>query len=150
MGFTRSLIKSYRIVSMYDEAVDHDHPRLLEKIAEYNKGCDISVLPVKEGHTLSIWECRPLTRAQHARVSNGDEDTEEKRILKAREALTISLISVSDFRTSEGVTVIVDHAKVGDEVRVKPEIMELLFDPAVGKELHSRILRANALNPMNG
>lgn len=135
---------------MYDEAVDHEHPKLLEQLIVYNKTGDYSGLPLKEGMRPAVWEFRPLTRAQEARVRKGAEDDEERRVKKAREAMAVSLVRVSNVKTSEGVEVVVEHTKVGDELRVKPEILDLLFDPDVGSELLDRILRANRLNPTSG
>lgn len=146
MAFERSFIRTVRFVSTLDPAIDRDHPDLASLVEEYRKTGDVAKLPLREGATPTVFEIAPMSRKQLTRVLGIPSD---KYIEQCSEAVAYGLRSVSNFIV-DGEQVVIEHATVSDEKRVKPAVLDRIFDPLLFAELGARILELNRLNPTSG
>lgn len=146
MAFDRSFIRTVRFVSTLDPAIDREHPDIESILAEYRKTGDVSKLPLREGSTPSVFEIAPLSRKQLTRVLGIPG---EKYIEQCSEAVACGLRAVTNF-VVDGEPVTIETSTVSDEKRVKPAVLDRLFDPLLFAELGTRILELNRLNPTSG
>ena len=125
----RSLTASLKYVSLHDPGIDAEHPEAEERARKYLETHDISLLPVKEGAKLAVFELAPLGRAESKRVFALSSELDQ-----ADEALALSLVSVTDFWRGP---VKVEHNTVNGLRRVKADILDKLYgdNAAEGRSL---------------
>jgi hypothetical protein len=142
---TRSFTAPIKYVALHDPALDNEHPQATDLAVKYLETFDASVLPLKDGAKLAVFELAHLTRAQATRAMGMPTELE-----KFTEALAYSLVSVTDFWRGP---VRVEHATVAGQRRVKGEILDTLFgdNPIEGaalfEELGIQILTGLRLRP---
>jgi hypothetical protein len=115
----RSLAASLKYVSLNDPGLDAEHPDAEALVQKYLETYDASVLPVKEGAKLAVFELEAIGRAKSIAVTSKFAELE-----KANEAVALSLLSVADFWRGP---VKVEHTTVNGMRRVKPEVLDALF-----------------------
>ena len=137
---SRSTEKVVHIYSQ-DPALDRDAESFADAWAEFLKTGDKSKLPIRDGHTPTLWHIQRLKRKRFLWVLDQPDSH------RASEAIAFGLKQVDGF-TVDGVPFALGFKKFSDsEDRLSEDTLEILFDPTFFGELGVRILGLSKLPP---
>ncbi len=127
----------------FDTALDQGHKDFAKLYAAALKTWDWSKVPIREGHTATVWTLKKLPRNVFNRISrlNGPE--------MVVEAVAWSLQSVTGLELNDAPFV-VKHEQIDGSERLTRETLDALYDLTLMGELGERVLEVSKLHPTSG